>query len=486
MALTFHGAIGARVCLYPGAACDDMPTTDPPPDYRTSQDRLLRRALLLVAGLLVMAVAAGGALVWWASQEQDHGALVRERRAVEAALRAETAYLGALAAAEAARPPSLYPTPAEPGWAQMQVVAGSDMTEGRIDGVAIVGPDGRVAYALGRGGKPVPLGQIQEEIAPLLRAAQAELPVRSRSSGITLWQGMPAIGVVVPMQGDDATDIWLVYVEQFDAALLAQLAADHFLDDLHLGGSIRDDVGYPLVDRSGRVLANLAWQPFRPGAMLMRDARPAVLVCAMILACLAATLFLYLRHAMGLVRRSEARALRDSLTGLPNRLLLEDRLGQVLHATRRGGSAALLYLDLDGFKAVNDTFGHATGDLLLQAVAARLESLVRRGDTVGRLGGDEFLIIQPGIDQERAVAPCCQRVLEAIAQPFVIEGRAVSIGVTIGVVIAPADGDAADTLLRRADQALYDAKRAGGRHCRRYREAAPASVLATSEPMDSG
>ena len=215
--------------------------------------------------------------------------------------------------------------------------------------------------------------------------------------------------------------------------------------------------------------------------MLMRDARPAVLVCALVLACLAVTLFLYLRHAMGLVRRSEARALRDSLTGLPNRLLLEDRLGQVLHATRRGGTAALLYLDLDGFKAVNDTFGHATGDLLLREVAARLEALVRQGDTVGRLGGDEFLIIQPGIDQEAAVAPCCRRVLDAIERPFLIDGRTMSIGVSIGVVLAPADGVDADTLLRRADQALYDAKRSGGRHCRRYHEATTAAVLVPRE-----
>ena len=458
-----------------------MPTIDPPPDYRTSQDRLLRRALLLVAGLLVMAVAAAGALVWWASQEQDQGALARERRAVEAALRAETAYLGALAAAEAARPPNLYPMPAEPDWTEMHAFAGSDMTEGRIDGMAIVDPNGRVAYALGRGGRPVPLRQIRQELAPLLAAARTELPGQPRSSGITLWEGMPAIGVVVPMQGSGGTGQWLVYVEQFDAAQLAQLAADHFLDDLHLGGSVEDDVGYPLVDRSGRILANLTWQPFRPGAMLMRDARPAVLVCALVLACLAVTLFLYLRHAMGLVRRSEARALRDSLTGLPNRLLLEDRLGQVLHATRRGGTAALLYLDLDGFKAVNDTFGHATGDLLLREVAARLEALVRQGDTVGRLGGDEFLIIQPGIDQEAAVAPCCRRVLDAIERLFLIDGRTMSIGVSIGVVLAPADGVDADTLLRRADQALYDAKRSGGRHCRRYHEATTAAVLVPCE-----
>ena len=152
----------------------------------------------------------------------------------------------------------------------------------------------------------------------------------------------------------------------------------------------------------------------------------------------------------------------DDLTQLSNRLMFQERLRATLAAARTGGHGfALLYLDLDAFKAVNDTRGHEIGDKLLVAVAQRLRDSVREGDTVARMGGDEFAIIQPSGNQPTAVTALAERLLETISQPFELAGQRSSIGVSIGIAFYPHDGDGADLLLRNADTALYRAKQAG-------------------------
>jgi diguanylate cyclase (GGDEF)-like protein/PAS domain S-box-containing protein len=154
-------------------------------------------------------------------------------------------------------------------------------------------------------------------------------------------------------------------------------------------------------------------------------------------------------------------ALHDVLTGLPNRALIHDRLSQNLAAARRSRSAiAVMFVDLDNFKDVNDSLGHATGDELLRAVATRLESLARGQDTVGRVGGDEFVLLAQG-GLETAVL-LAQRVLDVMVEPYVLEsapGRTISIGASIGISVGT-DADST-SLLRNADLALYQAKRDG-------------------------
>ena len=152
----------------------------------------------------------------------------------------------------------------------------------------------------------------------------------------------------------------------------------------------------------------------------------------------------------------------DDLTQLSNRLMFQERLRATLTAARAGGYGfALLYLDLDAFKSVNDTCGHEVGDKLLVAVAQRLRDSVREGDTVARMGGDEFAIIQPFGSQPTAATALAERLLETISQPFELEGQRSLIGVSIGIALYPQDGDGADLLLRNADTALYRAKQAG-------------------------
>lgn len=157
-------------------------------------------------------------------------------------------------------------------------------------------------------------------------------------------------------------------------------------------------------------------------------------------------------------------AYRDELTGLPNRVSLLDRLSlEFEHARRNRSSLGLLYLDLDGFKQVNDELGHHAGDQFLRAVAARLRAALRAGDTVARLGGDEFVVVLPGLGHAGEARAVAQKVLDAIAQPLEVEGRVVRPGASIGVAVHPDDAAEAETLLRRADKAMYRAKQLGGR-----------------------
>jgi diguanylate cyclase (GGDEF)-like protein len=122
---------------------------------------------------------------------------------------------------------------------------------------------------------------------------------------------------------------------------------------------------------------------------------------------------------------------------------------------------ALLILDLDGFKEVNDTYGHQVGDLVLKQLAKRLRAKLRDSDTIARLGGDEFAVVLPGDDQPGA-AEAAGRLVKALEPPFNIKGKRLEIGASIGVAVFPGDGVYADTLMRKADEAMYKAKRAGG------------------------
>ena len=158
----------------------------------------------------------------------------------------------------------------------------------------------------------------------------------------------------------------------------------------------------------------------------------------------------------------ESLALQDPLTGLANRRLLEDRMWSAMaHARRNGSAMAVVCLDLDGFKQINDRLGHGTGDALLKMVAARLLATVREEDTVARQGGDEFMIVMWQISNVGAVAATVSKIIKAVAHPYVIEGHALSITTSAGASLYTKHGEDVDTLMASADLALYEAKRAG-------------------------
>ncbi len=174
-------------------------------------------------------------------------------------------------------------------------------------------------------------------------------------------------------------------------------------------------------------------------------------------------------HLIGIVlarQASEARiaylASHDALTGLPNRALVRDRLEQAIaHAKRESRSGALLFVDIDNFKLVNDTLGHAMGDALLGQVAVRLGQCVRHSDSLGRQGGDEFLAVLPDTGDTDGISAVAEKIAEAMQAPFLIDGHTLSASLSLGIAVFPADGDDPDTLIRKADAAMYHAKDAG-------------------------
>jgi diguanylate cyclase (GGDEF)-like protein len=189
------------------------------------------------------------------------------------------------------------------------------------------------------------------------------------------------------------------------------------------------------------------------------EIREDVLIVAILLGggllLLFATLF---RIVAGASRRLRHQALHDALTGLPNRTLLHRSTERAL---RSDGEGAMLLIDLDRFKEVNDTLGHDHGDELLVEVAARLRRAVRRGDTLARLGGDEFAVLLDGLPHRGAAVELAARLQEALRRPFALRGVSIELEASIGVALYPSHGTTVSTLLQRADVAMYDAKRGG-------------------------
>jgi two-component system cell cycle response regulator len=174
----------------------------------------------------------------------------------------------------------------------------------------------------------------------------------------------------------------------------------------------------------------------------------------------------------------EALALTDPLTGLANRRLLAERLSMaIVHARRNNSSMAVVYLDLDGFKQINNTLGHGAGDVLLKMVAARLTATVREEDTVARQGGDEFVIMLWHVSSPDDAHTVALKVIQAVTQPYVLDGQTVRVTTSAGVGVYPIHGEDVDTLMKCADRALYEAKRAGKNA---YRIARPVGASAQS------
>ena len=155
-------------------------------------------------------------------------------------------------------------------------------------------------------------------------------------------------------------------------------------------------------------------------------------------------------------------AYHDQLTHLPNRVLFKDRLEvAIAQATRRSGSLAVMFVDIDRFKLVNDTYGHSEGDLLLRGVATRLKETLRRGDTLARLGGDEFTILLPDINQPEDAEIIARKVLDLMQMPFQLSRGDFRVSASIGIALFPRDGDSAESLTQHADVAMYQVKRSG-------------------------
>ncbi|MGH2787390.1 MAG: putative bifunctional diguanylate cyclase/phosphodiesterase [Actinomycetota bacterium] len=229
----------------------------------------------------------------------------------------------------------------------------------------------------------------------------------------------------------------------------------------------------PLVSDSGSrraaaVEVRMPWEAL--ASQMDTDARRITgLLGACLLGLWAVILILFTRTSRRLyglrnqVEENERQALRDPLTHLPNRTLFRDRLQQaLLLASRSKAAVAILLLDLDHFKEVNDTLGHHHGDLLLQQIGPRLNTVLRDSDTVARLGGDEFGILLANVPTPSSAAHVAEKIIESLLRPFMVQGLKLHVGASIGIAIYPRHGTSADTLMQRADVAMYIAKNNGG------------------------
>ncbi|MDP6344319.1 MAG: GGDEF domain-containing protein, partial [Alphaproteobacteria bacterium] len=160
----------------------------------------------------------------------------------------------------------------------------------------------------------------------------------------------------------------------------------------------------------------------------------------------------------------------DTLTGLPNRALMFDRLNHAITQTRRyGNQLALLFIDLDRFKFVNDTMGHEAGDTVLKTVAGRIRGCLRESDTVARLGGDEFIALVSNLEQTVSAATVAAKIVEQVSEPVMVAGDAATVSPSIGIAMFPEDSESSDELIRLADAAMYQAKQTGGSNYQFYR-----------------
>jgi diguanylate cyclase (GGDEF)-like protein len=222
----------------------------------------------------------------------------------------------------------------------------------------------------------------------------------------------------------------------------------------------------PVTMRGKRVGVLEVYQDYGPVAAAASSTFwPVAAVLAVVLLALYLSLYPLLRRVTRRLRRQveeiEHQAMHDSLTGLPNRVLFRDRLEQALHgARRRPGEVAVMFLDLDRFKEVNDTLGHESGDTLLREVGQRLAHSLRAGDTVARLGGDEFAVLATGLDDADDALVVARKLRQAVEWPFTLRGLTLEVEASIGIAIFPEHGTDADTLLRHADVAMYQSKEA--------------------------
>ncbi|CAH0227030.1 EAL domain-containing protein [Erwinia sp. V90_4] len=239
-----------------------------------------------------------------------------------------------------------------------------------------------------------------------------------------------------------------------------------------------NSAGFLLTSQRGIPVSSVSWEPMRPGTQMLKVTGPliAVAILSITLMCILMTHRLWfsslkLSSSMRRLAASEAHARHlahhDTLTGLPNRAWIEEQLNRRLfQLPLKGEKLALLLLDLDRFKMINDTYGHHTGDDLIVEIGQRLSRLLPGENAVGRLGGDEFVVMLSKIESEQQVAEMCQQIITQLAAPMTLRGHKLWVGVSIGVALAPEHSTDLLELMRKADISLYAAKaEGGGRYC---------------------
>ena len=319
--------------------------------------------------------------------------------------------------------------------------------------------------------------QLRDEVRGLVAAGTYDDEIVSLGvKDIVEIAGQPAIVSVKPVipDGDDVvqaagSEYLHIAVDHIDSALVTEIGEHFSLAGARYTRAAPDSAwgaGLPILNSAGDTLGYFAWDRDRPGLQLAAELAPGGIITILLGLLALGRLLRHLRQATTSLQLSEAHAqhlaYHDTLTGLTNRALFEDRLDHALASVRRGDNRlALLFIDLDRFKNINDTLGHPAGDELIRQAARRLSEIVREVDTVARLGGDEFAIIQTNIRDDRDAVRLCERILSTLNEPFDLLGEAAYVSASIGITLSLSEAADRDEMLRKADIALYEAKAKG-------------------------
>lgn len=440
--------------------------------------------LLPVVAAVVVTVALAAGFIIWSAQRTDQASLIRQQAVVAHFVQGAKADFEGTQGSVVLRyeaadaflgdEPDMDWIDSEMGWGEY-----SDFSHNRV---YVLDSNLQPIYAA-REGESEDLSAydadraVIDPIAIRFRSPEMVAQIAAYEDGVADWPpqlsdfvtiaGRIAFASVLPItsnwegqEQDAGSHYYHVAIQFLDNGIADEMMDDYLLVGAHFDAvpnTLPNETMVPIANEAGRFVAYFKWQPERPGVVLLADTLPASLGLLGVIGIVIALLLFGLARSTAALDRARAEALHrathDPLTGLGNRALFAERLE---HSPL---PLALLALDLDRFKHVNDTLGHEAGDDLLKQVATRLRSVVRDGDLVARLGGDEFMVLISGTTDASTLTGLADRICATIAEPFQLGSETANIGVSVGIATTLADER--KDLVSRADFALYEAKESG-------------------------
>ncbi|ORM68098.1 bifunctional diguanylate cyclase/phosphodiesterase [Pantoea wallisii] len=449
----------------------------------------VREVILPLMAILLLTFAGAGAGLFWGSSVTNNEARDQQQRMIQASFEQSLSeHLRQLRSLTRWSPlaDQLALSQPDPAWLNQNI--GSWLYDMFDHQLILLLDRNNQPVEVWRNGVPVPdkrIGPYLQDLllSPLVMRSDVVAGPSDRADFVRIGQRAAALAVGDISSTREAGRYRLVSIKFLDDGYLRNLSDRSQLRQLHFSDGAPQDgtkALYQLNSQQGEPVGYLSWMPDKPGAQMLRTLGPTTLISVLLITLLCLfmvrriwTSSLSLSQSLLKLGASEAQAqhlaFHDVLTGLPNRALVEDRLTQALAASARHDQrVALLLLDLDRFKNINDTYGHHAGDELIMEVARRLGEMVRASDTVGRIGGDEFIIVMPDVENMGQVQALAKRIISRLSEPYQLVGSELWVGVSIGLALAPKDGIDRQELMRKADIALYDAKNNGRGQYRQF------------------